>query len=356
VRKIRLLEIVSGFGLGGAEKALAARMRYLPAMFEQTVLNVRPEIDAFQPDSEYKEIRVFRRGIRGLLQIRRFLKNHYFDVIIVRTPLDAIRFGFMKKFYGKNEFKLVFEAHSNFLTKRFGFQFVLGVFLRWNFRNIDLVIAVSDNVIRGPLCLGHRNVHKVYLGSKIDNLELGNNPTRSPHLLFVGRLVDLKRPVWLLERILNLSNKLSLSQPTLTIVGSGPLETTVRRFIQINNLEKVISYVGSVNNVSNYYASATHLVSCSTNEGLPLTFFEAKLAGLSILATPSGGGAEIFDAQDQELMSFDEAEFEDALIKILSAPSPTLAMRRSIQANSSWMSTEHCAKQYYALLTRLVSE
>ena len=351
-----MLEVVSGFGLGGAEKALAARMNYLPEIFAQTVLNIRPEIDAFQPEIPCEEVRIFRRGFRNILSIRKFLITRSFNIVIVRTPLDAIRFGLMKKLCRNDAFRLVFEAHSNFLTKRIGFQYVLGLFLRWNFRNIDLVIAVSDNVIRGPLCSGHRNVHKVYLGSRLERLELNSNSNSVPHLLFVGRLVDLKRPVWLLERILNLNKKLILPRPTLTIVGSGPLETSVRSFIQINNMEEQVKYVGAVSDVSTYYASATHLVSCSTNEGLPLTFFEAKLAGLSILATPSGGGAEIFDVHDRELTSFDEIDFEEALVEILSAPPPTVAMRRIIQANSSWMSAEQCAKQYYAVLSRLVSE
>lgn len=351
-----MLEIVSGFGLGGAEKALAARMNYLPEMFEQTVLNVRPEIDAFKPKSKYKELRVFRRGLRSVLEIRKFLTIHHFDVVIVRTPLDAIRFGFMKRFCGKDSFKLVFEAHSNFLTKRIGFQYVLGLLLRWNFRNIDLVIAVSDNVMRGPLCLGHPNVRKVYLGSTLEHLKLSSDAKGFPHLLFVGRLIDLKRPVWLLERMLSLNKKVSLPRSTLTIVGSGPLEASVRRFIQMNKMEEQVRYIGAVSDVSTYYASATHLVSCSTNEGLPLTFFEAKLAGLSILATPSGGGAEVFDDQDQELMSFDEVEFENALFKILNSPPPTLATRMAIRASSTWMSVEHCAEHYYALLASLFSE
>jgi glycosyltransferase involved in cell wall biosynthesis len=139
------------------------------------------------------------------------------------------------------------------------------------------------------------------------------------------------------------------------MIGTGPLEASVRRFIQSNGLEEEIRCVGAVSDVSSYYAAATHLISCSTNEGLPLTFFEAKMAGLSILSTPSGGGSEIFDTQDHELLSFSEEEFERALFKILSTAPPTLEMRRTIQSKSSWMTTEVSAKQYYALLTRLVS-
>ena len=153
-----------------------------------------------------------------------------------------------------------------------------------------------------------------------------------------------------------MTNQLSLPRPTLTIVGSGPLEASVRRFIQMNNMEQEVRYVGAVDDVSTYYASATHLVSCSTNEGLPLTFFEAKLSGLSILATPSGGGSEIFDSQDQELMSFDEVEFEDALIRILSSPPPSLTVRKKIQSNSSWMNADQCANLYYTFISKLAAD
>jgi hypothetical protein len=87
-----------------------------------------------------------------------------------------------------------------------------------------------------------------------------------------------------------------------------------------------------------------------------LTFFEAKLAGLSILATPSGGGSEIFASTDHELTSFDIEEFESALVNTFRTAPPTLEVRRGIQIRSSWMTTEQCAKRYYALLNNLLSK
>ncbi len=353
--EFKILEVVSGFGLGGAEKALAARMKYLPPEFEQTILNVRPEIDGFKPHAKFTEYKITRRGIYRIAEIRKFFNSKHFDLVIVRTPLDAIRFGFLKRLLGNQTFKLVFEAHSNFLTKRRGFAFILGALLRWNSPNIDLVVAVSDNVSRGPLCAGQRCVEKVYLGSDLD---FANNEvvhSEVPHLLFVGRLVDLKRPLWLLERVRNLTRTIALPKPTLTMVGFGPLELTVREFIRSNDLEETVRFVGMQDEVLPYYNIATHFVSCSTNEGLPLTFFEAKLAGLAILATPSGGGGEIFGDEDLELDSFDETEFEIALINILSSAPPSLGSKRAIRDRSRWMSSEECSKRYYSLISRLLS-
>jgi len=102
--------------------------------------------------------------------------------------------------------------------------------------------------------------------------------------------------------------------------------------------------------------SSTHLLSASTNEGLPLTFFEAKLAGLAIIATPSGGGSEIFGPEDRELRSFKEEEFEEALISVLAMPSPSLEERQKIQSNSYWMRASECSIKYYALLRELLTE
>lgn len=354
--KLRLLEVVSGFGLGGAERALLARMQYLPPTFKQQVLNVRPEIDVLELDPQIREHQVTYRGLSRLLQIYKFLSNNEFDLIIVRTPLDAIRISFFQMLGTNRSAKLTLEAHSNFVSKKFGLNFFLHFFLRAVASKFDLTIAVSQNVMRGPMCRGQKNVQVVNLGAElVGPAQLESTPDTA-RLVFVGRLVELKRPIWLLDRLVAVRSRKTLPESALTIVGSGPLGKKVEEFILTHNLQTVVRFVGEQMNVAPYLLASTHLVSSSTNEGLPLTFFEAKLAGLAILATPSGGGVEIFDSHDRELKSFDETEFEDALIEIFSTPPQSLAMRKKIQADSSWMSAERCAKQYYALLTRLFSQ
>jgi glycosyltransferase involved in cell wall biosynthesis len=354
--KLRLLEVVSGFGLGGAERALLTRMKYLPSTFEHQVLNVRPEINVLEIDPQVREHQVRGQGLFRLIKIYQFLSNDQFDLIIVRTPVDAIRFSFLQMLGANHRAKLILEAHSNFISKRFGLNFLLQVFLRIFAGRFDLAIAVSQNVMQGPMCRAQKNVRVMNLGAElIGPVHLENTPDTA-RLVFVGRLIDLKRPIWLLERLVVIRSRQELPEAALTIVGSGPLGKKVEEFILAHKLQATVKFVGEQKNVTPFLLAATHLVSPSTNEGLPLTFFEAKLAGLAILATPSGGGVEIFDSHDRELKSFDETEFEDALIKIFSTPPQSLSMRKRIQADSSWMSAERCAKQYYALLTELFSQ
>jgi len=355
VAKIRILDVVSGFGLGGAEKALLARIKYMPVEFDQNILNVRPEIDALELSSVIIEHKIIRRGLFRFIEIVQFLKYNKSDLVIVRTPLDAVRFGLIRIFMPRILPRLLFEAHSNFVSKKNIVNFLLSALLRMVSWKFDLVIAVSENVRRGPLCREQKNVEVVYLGADLDLPTLRLREIQNPQLLFIGRLVEVKRPLWLLERFSNIRSKVELPASALTIVGAGPLEDQVKRFINTDNLETVVDYVGLQLDVTPYLLTANHLVSTSTNEGLPLTFFEAKLAGLAILATPSGGGGEIFGDEDLELTSFDESEFEIALLNILNSTPPSLESRLAIQNKSKWMSSEEGSKRYYSLISRLLS-
>jgi glycosyltransferase involved in cell wall biosynthesis len=352
VPKYTILEVVSGLGVGGAEKAMLSRMKWLPVQFTNTILNVRPEIDALTHSETIQQHRVSRRGLLRFLSILFYLSNSNYDVIIVRTPLDAVRFSLCKSILrNKKRLTLVFEAHSNFVSRRPIMNRLLSILLQNCRGQIDLVVAVSENVKKGPLCVNLRNVEVVYLGAELEPYQSAILKSDSPKLLFVGRLVDIKRPIWLLERLRNVGERLSLQESTLTLVGDGPLKQELEMSIEIFGLKGVVDLIGYKENVSRYFDSATHLVSCSTNEGLPLTFYEAKLSGLSIIATPSGGGGEIFGPEDLELSSFDESEFEEALFRVLGSPPPSREMRRSVRSNSRWMRSEDCAKRYYFLLS-----
>lgn len=350
----RILEVVSGLGMGGAEKALLNRMNYLPNGFNQSILNVRPEIDVLTLDPNIQQYKIESRGLIRFINIKKFLKAQHFDLIVVRTPLDAIRFALIKYLNYRNPFLLIFEAHSNFVSKKIIFNLLMKILLRISFRNIDSVIAISESVSKGPLCQGHREIQIIHLGGQLNLSQHKLSPVPTPRLLFVGRLVALKRPIWLLERLKVLDLKMKLPPFALTIVGNGPLESEVKDFIRDNKMERIVNFVGLQLDVAPFFESATHLVSCSTNEGLPLTFFEAKLAGLQIVSTPSGGGAEIFGDEDLELSSFDESEFERVLVKIFTGPPTTLEMRKRIQLRSQWMSAKQGAKRYYELLINLL--
>ena len=340
--------------MGGAEKALMSRMRYTNVQYERVILNLRPELDFLEPEPGIEHFKMNGAEISRTLQAFNFTRRNSFDLIIVRTPLDAIRFGLFK-FVLRNKLpSIVFEAHSTFVSSKRGMNCVLGFLLRVVSKQILSVIAVSESVKNGKLCRDYKNVKVMHLGGDLSKGSITSEGPGISKMLFVGRLVDLKRPIWLLEIMASINSKMKLSDSVLTIVGTGQLESEVREYIQLNDLSRIVNFVGLQSDLSTFYSSASHLISSSTHEGLPLTFFEAKQSGLIILSTPSGGGAEIFSEEDIELKTFNADEFEAAVMKILRDPAPSPEIRKRIQRNSSWMSVEQCSKKYHEYLSALL--
>ena len=350
-----ILEVVSGLGVGGAEKALLSRLRSTPEKFRTRVLNTRPELDALSLNKGLDIINARVKFSFFIPSVRIILEEIAPDLVIVRTPLDAIRFSLIKHFYPSLTWKLVYEVHSNFVTSRK----LLGPLLKLTFNvlksKIDYYIAVSENVRRGPLCKSSENSSVIYLGAdSIATLEKSEHKV-PPKLLFLGRLTKVKRPLTLVEAISRLAKDYTLTQNFLTIVGDGELKNELVNFVLGNGLTGIVQVVGYKADVSDYLSKCTHLVSVSSNEGLPISFFEAKLSGMRIISTPSGGGNEIFDELDFELPSFDVEDLVTHL-KTLLHEDLSADSRGRIACSSSWMRSEACSKKYYELLECLVNQ
>ena len=194
--------------MGGAEKALMSRMRYTNVQYERVILNLRPELDFLEPEPGIEHFKMNGAEISRTLQAFNFTRRNSFDLIIVRTPLDAIRFGLFK-FVLRNKLpSIVFEAHSTFVSSKRGMNCVLGFLLRVVSKQILSVIAVSESVKNGRLCRDYKNVKVMHLGGDLSKGSITSEGPGISKMLFVGRLVDLKRPIWLLEIMASINSKM----------------------------------------------------------------------------------------------------------------------------------------------------
>lgn len=353
MREIRVIEVVSGLGLGGAEKALQSRLKYQPANFQTSILNLRPKIDFIQLSGYFKMASRDSKFFGFIPTLRHLMKEIEPTILIVRTPLDAIRFGLLKLFAPSSKWKLVFEAHSNFTSSKRLARPILGLFLRITKPQFDLVIAVSEDVKKGPLGSSGSNCVVAHLGADISDSNLTFDELQNPCLLFLGRLTEIKRPLVLLKALRELSVEMPLPHGLLVVVGDGNMRGLLEEFVEKNHLGGVVTFEGFQENVVPFLSQCTHLVSVSSNEGLPISFFEAKLAGMRIISTPSGGGSEIFDSFDYELRTFDLAELVEHLSLVLDEKI-TGTSRFEIANNASWMTAKNCSAAYYKVLEDLL--
>lgn len=110
-------------------------------------------------------------------------------------------------------------------------------------------------------------------------------------VLFVGRLVDVKRPADFVAAVSLLHR--SGHAVTAAMVGDGQLSASVKRAVHGYGLQDVVELPGELDDPSAEFARADVLVCPSANEGVPNVVLEAMSWGLPVIATDVGGVSEV---------------------------------------------------------------
>lgn len=127
-----------------------------------------------------------------------------------------------------------------------------------------------------------------------------SNPDDKIRLLFVGRLVNKKNPLVLLQAVHKLLEK--NSNIIFNIIGDGPLKPLLENYIYTNKLESNIFLLGSQphSTVNEYFSNTDIYIqnSCidqqtGDREGTPVSIIEAMSYGLPIISTKHEGINEI---------------------------------------------------------------
>ena len=114
--------------------------------------------------------------------------------------------------------------------------------------------------------------------------------SRSTELIFVGRLVSDKG-VDLLLRSLRVLRGLGIT-PRLTIVGTGPEESSLRSFCHENGLDTQITFAGSVTGSALAELLNTHLIMVVPSrwaEPFGIVALEGLACGCSLIGSEEGG-------------------------------------------------------------------
>ncbi len=150
----------------------------------------------------------------------------------------------------------------------------------------------------------HGRLHLIYHGVNLDRWRCAENlpgadlaPT-APELLFVGRLVP-KKGLDILLRALDILVRRGLS-PRLTLVGSGPLEASLRLLADELHLADRLTWRGvlAADDIRTLMPTMTCLCAPSVvtpngdRDGIPNVILEAMAAGLPVIASQVGSIAE----------------------------------------------------------------
>ena len=139
----------------------------------------------------------------------------------------------------------------------------------------------------------------------------------APTVLFVGRLVEEKDPLNLVESFKLVADK--LPEARFQMVGGGPLQEAVEARVRACGLESRVDLVPGTADVRPWLNRAWVFVLASAMEASPNVIIEAMATGLPVVATRIGGIPElVVDKQTGLLVEpGDRPALADALITLL---------------------------------------
>ena len=183
-----------------------------------------------------------------------------------------------------------------------------------------------------------------------------NLPERKT-ILFVGWLIPRKDPETLIRAFTKL--KLDLTKLQLIIMGSGVLESDMKKLAGELNIADRVIFAGSKSPEEMYmwYGAANLFVLPSLSEGRPNVILEAMASELPIVATNIGGTNELIkDGKNGLLIPVKNPDaLAEAITKIMSSKALTIelgkAARRDIE--NSGYTWESCAKKYISIYEKL---
>jgi glycosyltransferase involved in cell wall biosynthesis len=137
-------------------------------------------------------------------------------------------------------------------------------------------------------------------------------------LLSVMRLAERKRPIPLLKMLYAAQRQVPDVPMRAVIVGSGPLEPSLRRWLHRHHLEDRVTLAGtrSPAEIRDLCARADVYLAPATQESFGIAALEARATGLPVVAMRSGGVREFVKHGVDGLLCHDDSDMVHALTRL----------------------------------------
>ena len=188
---------------------------------------------------------------------------------------------------------------------------------------------------------------------------------RIPVILFAARFVEKKGLQYGLEALFQLYR--GGYQFECRIIGNGPLEAALRRFVAEKELGGVVRFLGSIPH-SQYLAEMTDAdifvqpsitaENGDTEGGAPTSILEAQGCRIPVVTTTHADIPNVVVPDQSALLvkERDSDQLADAIAKLLSRPQDSLEMgltgRQFVQKNHSAATAGSCLEDSYFSLSR----
>lgn len=289
---MKILHIIDNLGSGGAESMLVNFLKYSKNKADIDVLLLVDDKIVYDVP---EHIRVFIQQPKGkrysLIKLYRLLKlirKENYD--IVHTHLFPSQYypALIKMFIPKKT-KLVTTEHNTTNKRR---RFLISRLIdRLVYTLYDYIIFISDKAkeqfeLDFYFKKNNRTVINNGICLELFTPKIKNKKKDKIKLLMVARFDVQKDHITLLKAINLLDKKYELS---LVGEGKNELVNKVKEFVESNNLNNRVHFLGFQKNIADIYVKHDIFILSSNWEGFGLVVVEAMASGLPVIASDVDG-------------------------------------------------------------------
>lgn len=315
---MRVLYVITGLGLGGAEKVvsdLADQMHNFGHKVKIAYLTGEVLVKPTSADIDIVALNLNSTSnfLSASKRYRKLIKQFRPDVVHAHM-IHANIFARLNRSICPVP-KLICTAHNS----NEGGNVRMVVYRFTNaLSNINTNVsheATASLIAKGAF--SKTNLITVYNGIDLSKFEKNTNintdlDNRLTNLIAVGRFNDQKDYPNLINAFAELKKNV-ITDIKLTIVGDGELRSEIEFLIKNLQLEKDITLLGRRSDIPQLLSQSDIFVLSSKHEGLPTVVIEAMACECYVVATDCGGSAEILGDTGKLVPTQDSQELAKAL-------------------------------------------
>lgn len=319
MKRIKILHLITGLDVGGAEKVVFDLSRSLKALgHEVFVIGISDKdclrelfIEQNVNVRTLNVVKTISSFIRGCKELYVFIKKNNIKIVHAHMAHALIMAVLMKLAIPK--LKIVFTSHNFNLGSSIR-EIIVKVFKP--FRNSDIIF--SKNM--------QKSIYKkdaIIIPNGIDTLQYELDLEKNAVFTFlcIGRIEPVKNHKYLVDIAVELQKEFEFE---IHIVGEGYLKKDLMAYIKEKNVNSRFKFLGYRKDI-NVICNQSHVfVLPSLWEGLPISLLEAGASSMPVISTPVGSIPELIDDSSGYLAELNEFlekmklayyNYDDAIIK-----------------------------------------
>ena len=315
-KKINVLFLTTGLGLGGAERVVLDICKNINrARFEVSVIGISSQQDMLKHFFKEKidaYVLNYKKNISkffiSIIQISKHIQNHDIHIIhahMFHTLIIATLLKIYNLFSNNFKVKVIFTPHNSFHSMRIR---RIMLWILKPFRDRDTIFSKEvENFFykKSSVIIPNGIDLKQY---QITSSKKSNQPFI---FIIIGRLEYMKNHKFLINQV----SKLKDYNFKLRIVGSGILEESLKAQVKELNLNEKIDFLGSRDDVPSLLSQSDCLLLPSLWEAFPIVLLEAAASKVPVISTAVGSVTSFIDSKSGLIVDLDG--FKDAMIEVI---------------------------------------